>query len=61
MAALTMDYLKDKLTETSRQQETGLGSRIHALFAEVGGVELTLPERSAPRSMDFGNLSKVKP
>ena len=27
---------------------TGLGSRIHAHFARLGGVELELPERSAP-------------
>ena len=26
----------------------GLGSRIHAHFARLGGVELELPERSAP-------------
>ena len=37
------------------QCETGLGSRIHALFAQVGGVELTLPERSLPRAVDFGD------
>ena len=33
----------------------GLGSRIRARFAEVGGVELDLPERSdAPRVVDLG-------
>lgn len=33
----------------------GWGSRIRARFAEVGGVELDLPERSdAPRVVDLG-------
>ena len=34
----------------------GLGSRVHARFAALGGVELTLPERSdAPRAANFGD------
>jgi plasmid stability protein len=34
----------------------GLGSRIHAHFAELGGVELHLPERSSqPAPAQFGN------
>jgi plasmid stability protein len=33
----------------------GLGSRIHARFAELGGAELDLPARSErPRAADFG-------
>lgn len=32
----------------------GLGSRVHARFAALGGVELALPARSAaPRAADF--------
>ena len=32
----------------------GLGSRIHARFAALGGVELSLPKRSEkPRAADF--------
>jgi len=30
----------------SRQASGGLGSRIHARFADIGGVELDLPGRS---------------
>jgi plasmid stability protein len=30
------------------QPATGLGSRIHARFAAVGGVELELPSRDEP-------------
>ena len=34
----------------------GMGSRIHAHFAELGGVELPLPERSSqPTPAQFGN------
>jgi plasmid stability protein len=32
----------------SPASEPGLGSRIHAHFAQVGGVELELPQRSSP-------------
>lgn len=36
------------------KQAGGLGTRIHQLFAEIGGVELELPERSdKPRYVDF--------
>jgi plasmid stability protein len=35
-------------------QAQGLGSRIQAHFAKLGGVELALPERtSVPRPADF--------
>ena len=35
----------------SQKASGGLGSRIHARFADVGGVELDLPRRSeAPRA-----------
>jgi plasmid stability protein len=34
--------------------ERGLGSRIHARFAEVGGVELDLPDRDElPRAAEL--------
>jgi plasmid stability protein len=34
----------------------GLGSRLHARFAAIGGADLPLPERSEPaRAADFGN------
>lgn len=34
----------------------GLGSRIHEHFAQLGGVELELPERSSlPTSAEFGS------
>jgi plasmid stability protein len=35
---------------------TGLGSRLNARFAAIGGVHLPLPDRSSPaRSPDFGD------
>ena len=35
---------------------SGLGSRIHARFAALGGLDLALPERSdAPRAANFGD------
>ena len=34
----------------------GLGSRLHARFAAIGGTDLPLPEHSEPaRAADFGN------
>jgi plasmid stability protein len=33
--------------QTSAATKQGLGSRIHAHFARLGGVELVLPERSS--------------
>lgn len=37
------------------ESAAGLGSRIRARFADLGGVELDLPARTAPgRSPDFG-------
>jgi hypothetical protein len=39
----------------------GLGSRIHAHFARVGGVELDLPIRtSQPTPADFGSDSELE-
>ncbi len=35
---------------------TGLGSRLHARFAAIGGVDLPLPERTEPaRAAEFGD------
>jgi plasmid stability protein len=45
--------LQEALSQ-GRKEDKGLGSRIHTRFAEVGGVELPLPERSLPRAVsDF--------
>jgi antitoxin FitA len=44
MEAEVRAILKDALS--SQQPSRGLGSRIHARFAPVGGVELDLPHRS---------------
>lgn len=42
---------------TQPAAEPGLGSRIRARFAAVGGVELALPERhDGARGADFGAL-----
>lgn len=38
--------LRSVLAQTSAN--SGLGSRIHARFAALGGVDLSLPERSEP-------------
>jgi antitoxin FitA len=44
--------LRNVLTQPAAT--TGLGSRIHARFARLGGVELPLPERrDLPRAQDF--------
>ncbi|AIS15597.1 MULTISPECIES: FitA-like ribbon-helix-helix domain-containing protein [Pseudomonas] len=45
--------LRRALSRTADSQ--GLGSRIRARFAETGGVELELPERTEPaRLVDLG-------
>jgi plasmid stability protein len=37
----------------------GLGSRLHARFAAIGGVDLPLPERTEPaRAADFGDAER---
>lgn len=44
--------LRNVLTQPAAT--TGLGSRIHARFARLGGVELPLSERrDLPRAQDF--------
>ncbi len=41
--------------QPSAATKQGLGSRIHAHFARLGGVELVLPERSSqPTPAQFG-------
>jgi plasmid stability protein len=44
MEAEVRAILEDALP--SQQPSSGLGSRIHARFAAIGGVELDLPHRS---------------
>ena len=40
----------------------GLGSRIHAHFAQLGGVELDLPERSSlPTAAQFDSETNLVP
>ncbi|SDX50201.1 Plasmid stability protein [Modestobacter sp. DSM 44400] len=42
-------------SESKPELERGLGSRIHALFADVGGWDVDLPPRSGThRPIDFG-------
>lgn len=42
-------------SESKPEPERGLGSRIHALFADVGGWDVDLPPRTGmPRAADFG-------
>jgi plasmid stability protein len=37
---------------------TGLGSRLHARFASIGGADMPQPERTEPaRAADFGNTA----
>jgi antitoxin FitA len=39
---------------------TGMGSRIHARFAAIGGVELDVPARtSVPRAASFDNEAQA--
>jgi antitoxin FitA len=39
---------------------TGMGSRIHARFAAIGGAELDVPARtSAPRAANFDNEAQA--
>lgn len=47
----SMEEEARQILKTALQNiETGLGSRIHNRFAAIGGVDLSMPERSAPRS-----------
>ena len=44
--------LRKSLVSVGKTQ--GLGSRIHARFAQAGGLDLGLPERGAPvRTVEF--------
>lgn len=48
--------LRSVLSQPAAAQ--GLGSRLHARFAAIGGVELPWPERTAPaRAADFGDMA----
>jgi len=46
MEAEVRAILRDVLAEQELPQDTGLGSRIHARFAAIGGLDLDLPPRS---------------
>lgn len=46
--------LKRALDQELPAPEKGLGTWIHELFAEIGGVELEIPKRTEPaRYVDF--------
>jgi antitoxin FitA len=52
MEAEVRAILRDALS--GPVDETGLGSRIHQRFAEVGGVDVVFPDRSdGPRAVEF--------
>jgi plasmid stability protein len=54
MEAEVRAILREALSESSPAPSTGLGSRIHARFAALGGAELELPLRSErPRAAVF--------
>ena len=48
MEAEARHILREALTTHEDVPATGLGSRIHARFAALGGVELGLPPRTEP-------------
>ena len=50
MEAEVRAILRDVLAEQELPQDTGLGSRIHARFAAIGGLDLDLPPRSGEAS-----------
>jgi len=49
MAAEARDILQAALSTTGRAPARNLYDRIHARFAALGGVDLDLPPRDAPR------------
>ena len=54
MEAEARHILADALVAQDDAPPTGLGSRIQARFAALGGLDLDLPPRSEqPRSADF--------
>ena len=54
MEAEVRAILHDVLAEQELPQDTGLGSRIHARFAAIGGLDLDLPPRTGePRAAAF--------
>lgn len=46
MSALTMPILRQALMQPS--PISGLGSRLHARFAALGGIDLPEPDRTKP-------------
>ncbi len=54
MEAEVRAILSEALATSDDAPSGGLGSRIHARFAALGGLELDLPVRTeAPRSAEF--------
>lgn len=54
MEAEARHILADALVANEDAPSTGLGSRIHARFAALGGLDIDLPTRSElPRSADL--------
>jgi len=54
MEAEVRAILRDVLAAQELPQDAGLGSRIHASFAAIGGLDLDLPPRSGgPRAAAF--------
>ncbi len=54
MEAEVRAILSEALATSDDAPSGGLGSRIHARFAALGGLELDLPARTeAPRSAEF--------
>ena len=55
MEAEARELLAEAVVLEANESEMGLGSRIHARFAAIGGWELELPPRDElPRAADFG-------
>jgi antitoxin FitA len=54
MEAEARAILSEALATSDEVSASGLGSRIHARFAALGGLELDLPARTElPRSAEF--------
>lgn len=48
--------LRNALAHPAAAEGQGLGSRVHARFVALGGVDLSAPERNeAPRAAKFGD------
>jgi len=54
----SMEEVRYKLRSVLAQRAaaTGLGSRLHARLAAIGGVDLPPPERTGRAQADFGDV-----